>query len=64
MHPSRSLELGIHATATSQNTMHTTSECWPLKEAIADAGLTFKDIDGLIVNRIPDYQRFCEIAGI
>ena len=34
-----------------------------LKEAIADAGLTFKDIDGLIVNRIPDYQRFCEIAG-
>lgn len=34
-----------------------------LKEAIADAGLAFSDIDGLIVNRIPDYQRFCEIAG-
>jgi acetyl-CoA acetyltransferase len=36
---------------------------WALKEALADAGLRFGDIDGLIVNRIPDYQRFCEIAG-
>ena len=37
---------------------------WALKEAAADAGLSFADIDGVIVNRIPDYQRFCEIAGI
>ena len=37
---------------------------WALKEALADAGLAFDDIDGLIVNRIPDYQRFCEIAGL
>jgi len=37
---------------------------WALTEALADAGLTFADIDGLIVNRIPDYQRFCEIAGV
>jgi acetyl-CoA acetyltransferase len=37
---------------------------WALKEAVADCGITFADIDGLIVNRIPDYQRFCEIAGI
>ena len=37
---------------------------WALKDALADAGLRFADIDGLIVNRIPDYQRFCEIAGI
>jgi acetyl-CoA acetyltransferase len=37
---------------------------WALKEALADSGLGFEDIDGLIVNRIPDYQRFCEIAGI
>src|SRR5262249_43803935 len=37
---------------------------WALKDAAADAGLGFADIDGLIVNRIPDYQRFCEIAGI
>ena len=35
-----------------------------LKQAIADAELKFTDIDGLIVNRIPDYQRFCEIAGL
>jgi acetyl-CoA acetyltransferase len=37
---------------------------WALTEALADAGLKFEDIDGLIVNRIPDYQRFCEIAGL
>jgi acetyl-CoA acetyltransferase len=37
---------------------------WALTEALADAGLKFDDIDGLIVNRIPDYQRFCEIAGL
>ncbi len=37
---------------------------WAFSEALADAGLGFADIDGLIVNRIPDYQRFCEIAGI
>src|SRR5258708_23654476 len=35
-----------------------------MKEALADSGLRFEDIDGLIVNRIPDYQRFCEIAGL
>jgi acetyl-CoA acetyltransferase len=37
---------------------------WALKEAVADAGISFDDIDGLIVNRIPDYQRFCECAGM
>src|SRR5580704_6136580 len=37
---------------------------WALKEALADAGLAFEAIDGLIVNRILDYQRFCEIAGL
>jgi acetyl-CoA acetyltransferase len=37
---------------------------WALKQALADAGLAFDAIDGLIVNRIPDYQRFCEIAGL
>src|ERR1700728_3466702 len=37
---------------------------WALKDAVADAGLRLDDIDGLIVNRIPDYQRFCEIAGL
>src|SRR5215831_8329430 len=35
-----------------------------LKQAIADAGLKFTDVDGLIVNRILDYQRLCEIAGL
>jgi acetyl-CoA acetyltransferase len=37
---------------------------WALSEALADAGLAFDAIDGLIVNRIPDYQRLCEIAGL
>lgn len=35
-----------------------------LTSALDDCGLGFEDIDALIVNRIPDYQRFCEIAGI
>jgi acetyl-CoA acetyltransferase len=37
---------------------------WALQEALADCSLRFEDLDGLIVNRIPDYQRFCEIAGL
>ena len=36
---------------------------WALKEALADSGLKLSDIDGLIVNRIPDYQRFGEMLG-
>ncbi|MFN0299504.1 MAG: thiolase family protein [Burkholderiales bacterium] len=37
---------------------------WALKEALADCGLKISDIDGVILNRIPDYQRFCELAGL
>jgi acetyl-CoA acetyltransferase len=37
---------------------------WALQEALADCGLGFDDLDGLIINRIPDYQRFGEIAGL
>ena len=37
---------------------------WALKEALADCGLAFADIDGLIINRIADYQRFGEMTGI
>ena len=28
------------------------------RHAIEDAGLAYEDIDGLIVNRIPSYERF------
>ncbi|MGI6856296.1 thiolase family protein [Mesorhizobium sp. 1B3] len=35
-----------------------------LKSALDDSGMKIGDIDGLIVNRIPDYQRFAEITGI
>jgi acetyl-CoA acetyltransferase len=37
---------------------------WALKTAVEDCGLGFEEIDGLIINRIPDYQRFGEITGI
>jgi acetyl-CoA acetyltransferase len=37
---------------------------WALKAALEDCGLGFEDIDGLIINRIPDYQRFGELTGI
>jgi len=37
---------------------------WALKAALEDCGLRFEDIDGLIINRIPDYQRFGEITAI
>ncbi len=37
---------------------------WALREALADAGLKHTDIDGLIVSRVPDYQRFGEMLGI
>jgi acetyl-CoA acetyltransferase len=37
---------------------------WALKAALEDCGLRFEDIDGLVINRIPDYQRFGEMTGI
>jgi acetyl-CoA acetyltransferase len=37
---------------------------WALKAALEDCGLGFEDLDGLIINRIPDYQRFGEITGM
>jgi len=35
-----------------------------LLNALDDCGLRMSDIDGLIVNRIPDYQRFAEMVGL
>jgi len=37
---------------------------WALREALADAGLAWDDVDGLILNRIPDYQRFAQLCGL
>ncbi len=37
---------------------------WALRNALDDAGLALSDIDGLIVSRIGDYQRFGEMLGI
>ena len=38
--------------------------CEALNMALDDAGLRPGDIDGLIVNRIPSYERFAEMMGI
>jgi len=38
--------------------------CEALSQALKDAGLKRDDIDGLIVNRIPSYERFAETMGI
>ncbi len=35
-----------------------------LREALTDCGLAVEQIDGLIVNRVPDYQRFAEVVGL
>lgn len=35
-----------------------------LNKALDDAGLTIDDIDGTIINRIPSYERFSEMAGL
>lgn len=37
---------------------------WALREALDDSGLTYADLDGLIVNRIPSYGRFAELCGL
>jgi acetyl-CoA acetyltransferase len=37
---------------------------WALTEAVQDCGLSFKDIDGMVVHRITDYQKLCETTGI
>jgi hypothetical protein len=37
---------------------------WARREALADSGLGVADIDGPLVNRIPDYQRFGEMLGL
>ena len=37
---------------------------WALREAADDAGIDLKDIDGLIVQRITDYQKFVQITNV
>ncbi len=35
-----------------------------LKQALDEAQLPIESIDGLILSRVPDYQRFAEMCGI
>jgi acetyl-CoA acetyltransferase len=37
---------------------------WALREAAEDAGLSLHDIDGLVVQRLTDYQKFIQITNI
>ena len=37
---------------------------WALANALDDCGLSHDDVDGLILNRIADYQRFAQTCGI
>ncbi|MDR7076053.1 acetyl-CoA acetyltransferase [Neobacillus niacini] len=37
---------------------------WAFKEALEDSGIDKSEIDGLIVNRISNYQKMAEILGI
>ncbi|MGI6854022.1 thiolase family protein [Mesorhizobium sp. 1B3] len=37
---------------------------WALREAAADAGVTLADIDGLVVHRLTDYQKFVQITNM
>ena len=37
---------------------------WALRDAAEDAGIDLHDIDGLICQRITDYQKFVQITNI
>ncbi|GAA4326731.1 thiolase family protein [Pigmentiphaga soli] len=37
---------------------------WAFHEALADAGLTAAAIDGLVMHRVGNYQKLCEMTGI
>ena len=37
---------------------------WALANALEDCGLKYEDLDGLILNRIADYQRFANLCSI
>lgn len=37
---------------------------WALREAAADAGIELEDIDGLVCQRLADYQKFVQITNI
>ena len=34
------------------------------QQAMQNLLATYPDIDGVIVNRIPDYQKFCQMTGL
>jgi len=62
----RTAVVGVGTTAYGKLPEHDAYDLgvWALREALDDAGLRVADVDGLIVNRIPDYQRFGEIIGL
>jgi acetyl-CoA acetyltransferase len=62
----RTAVVGVGTTAYGKLPDHDAFDlgAWALRNALDDCGLALADIDGLIVHRIPDYQRFGEIVGL
>ena len=63
---SKAAVVGVGTTAYGVIPGHTAIDfgAWALREALRDAGLDARDIDGLIVARIPDNSKFAEATGL
>jgi len=58
--------VGVGTTKWGAMTEHdaTSLGIWALRDAAEDAGIDLQDIDGLICQRITDYQKFVQITNI
>ena len=58
--------VGVGTTKWGAMTEHdaTSLGIWALRDAAEDAGIDLHDIDGLICQRITDYQKFVQITNI
>jgi len=65
--PSNSVAVaGVATTDFGKLPQHDTASLgiWAFREAVADAGLTPADIDGVVFHRVEDYQKFLQITNI
>ncbi len=58
--------VGIGSTPFGVLTGHDSNSLavWALGEALSDASLKASDIDGLVMHRVANYQKLCEMTGI